>query len=292
MTARTLIVGTLVALVLGAVAATRAEADVTFYGGGSVPPTTTEPVPLVLVLVERGRVKVVGFSGGACSNGRPGFGRFLSHSARLSRRGRFRMTGSFAFTIPGGVARGSYRVRGTVRARSGVATGTISVRVRFPAMSGKPITCRGLNRMFRARNPNVGSTGRTRGPFYGVTSQGLPILIRPSPDSTVLAPVELWTELSCKAFGRVQPIQRLTIPTTAPGLYAKTGHTTGSFTPALGSPLAIPMGTYTYTPFGFAAQIVNGQVTGTVAMSSKVGNAQKQLVDTCASAPITFTAVP
>jgi hypothetical protein len=289
MKARLLMLCMVVAIAIGGGASARAEA-VTIYGGGSVPPTTTEPVPLVLVLVDRGRVKVVGFSGGPCSNGRPGFGRFLSHGAPLRRNGRFRITGSFAFTIPGGVARGSYRVHGRVQARSGVATGTMSVRVRFP--SPKPFHCRGLNRVFRARNPAVGRTKRVRGPFYGVTSQGYPILIRPSPDSTALAPVELWTELNCKALGKVHPIQRLTIPMTGPGTYAKNGHTTGSFTPALGSPLAIPMGTYTYTPFGFAAQIVNGRVTGTVVVSSQVGNAKKQLIDRCETQPITFTAMP
>jgi hypothetical protein len=281
----------IVAVLLGGPGTARSGAA-TLYGGGSLPPTTTEPVPLFLVAVERGRASVVGFSGGSCSNGRRGFGRFVTKPARLRRGGHFRRGGSFAFNVAGGVARGTYHVRARVRPSRGVATGVVSVRVRFPSMTGKPITCRGLKRAFRARNPAVARSGRVRGPFYGLTSQGLPILIRPSPDSTALAPVELWTTLTCNVLGPVQPIQRLTIPSTGPGIYAKTGHTTGTFTPALGSAVPVPAGTYTYSPYAFQAKIANGRATGIAALSSKVGNAQRQLIDTCSAPPITFVALP
>jgi len=285
-----LLVG-MVAVLLGGPGAARSGAA-TLYGGGSVPPTTTEPVPLFLVVVERGRASVVGFSGGSCSNGRVGFGRFVTRPARLRRGGHVRRSGSFAFNVAGGVARGTYHLRARVRPRRGLATGMVSVRVRFPSATGKPITCRGLKREFRARNPAVAHRGRVRGPFYGLTSQGLPILIRPSPDSSTLAPVELWTTLTCNALGPSQPIQRLTIPTTGPGIYAKTGHTTGTFTPALGSAVSVPAGTYTYSPYTFQAQIANGRATGVAALSSSVGDAQRRLVDTCSAPPITFVAVP
>ncbi len=280
------------AVLLGGVGTARSDAA-TLYGGGSVPPSTTEPVPLFLVAVDRGRASVLGFSGGACSNGRPGFGRFLTRPARLRRGGRFHTSGSFAYTVAGGIARGTYRVRGTVRGGRGVATGVASVRVRFPSTSGaNAISCKGLNRRFRARNPLARRSGRVRGPFYGVTSQGLPILIRPAPDSSALAPLEMWTTLSCTALGPVQPIQRLTVPMTAPGTYAKTGRTTGGFVPALGSTASIPAGTYNYSPYDLQVRIANGQATGVTTVSSKVGNVQKQLVDTCSAPPITFIAVP
>jgi hypothetical protein len=290
MTVRALLLAATAAVALAALGAERADA-VTLYGGGSVPPTTSEPVPLFLLSVDRGRVRVAGFSGGNCTNGRAGFGRFVTKAARL-RRGRFRTTGSFAFVVPGGLARGSYRVRGTVRSRGGVATGVASVRLRLPSATTTPIVCKGLNRRFRARNPAAGPTRRVRGPFYGVTSQGLPILVRPSADSSALAPVEMWSTLNCAALGPVQPIQRLTVPRTSPGVYAKSGYTTGSFTPALGSTVTIPLGTYTYSPFNFQAQIVGGVVTGSAVLSSQVGNAQKQLIDTCSAPPITFVALP
>lgn len=291
MTARLPLLVAMMAIVLGGPGAARSGAA-TLYGGGSVPPTTTEPVPLFLVGVERGRASVVGFSGGPCNNGSMGFGRFVTKPARLRPGGRFGRSGSFAFNVAGGVARGSYSVRARVRARSGLATGVVSVRVRFPSTTGKPITCRGLRRTFRARNPAVRAGKRVRGPFYGLTSQGLPILIRPSPDSSALAPVELWTTVSCNALGPAQPIQRLTIPTTAPGVYAKSGHTTGMFTPALGSAASVPAGTYTYTPYSFHAQITNGRATGIAILSSRVANAQRKLIDTCSTPPITFVALP
>jgi hypothetical protein len=291
LTGRVALLVAIVAVLFGGPGAARSDA-VTLYGGGSLPPTTTEPVPLFLVVVERGRASVVGFSGGRCSNGRMGFGRFVTKPARLRRGGRLRTGGSFAFNVAGGVARGVYHVRARVRPRGGLATGTVSVRVRFPSTTGKPITCRGLRRRFRARNPAVARSGRVRGPFYGLTSQGLPILIRPSPDSSTLAPVELWSTLSCNALGQAQPIQRLTVPTTAPGIYAKSGHTMGTFTPALGSTVSVPAGTYTYSPYTFHAQIANGHATGIVVLSSQVGNAQRQLIDTCSVAPITFVALP
>jgi hypothetical protein len=290
MTGRPQLLVALVAVLLGGPAVAQADAA-TLYGGGSVPPTTTEPVPLFLVVVERGRASVLGFSGGPCSNGRMGFGRFVTKPVRL-RRGHFRRSGSFAFHVAGGVARGTYRLHAWVRPRSGLATGEVSVRVRFPSATGKPITCRGLKRKFRARNPLVSGRHSVRGPFYGLTSQGLPILIRPSPDSSALAPVELWTTLTCNALGPAQPIQRLTIPTTGPGVYAKSGNTTGTFTPALGSGVSIPAGTYTYSPYTFQAKIADGRVTGAAALSSKVGNAQRQLIDTCSAPPITFVALP
>jgi hypothetical protein len=290
MRGRQLLLAALLAVLLGGPAAARADAA-TLYGGGSVPPTTTEPVPLFLVVVERGRASVLGFSGGACSNGRMGFGRFVTKPVKM-RRGHFRRSGSFAFHVAGGVARGTYQLRAWVRARSGLATGVVSVRVRFPATTGKPVTCRGLNRPFRARNPLVGRRRSVRGPFYGLTSQGLPILIRPSPDSSALAPVELWTTLTCSVLGRAQPIQRLTVPMTGPGVYAKSGHTTGTFTPALGSGISIPAGTYTYSPYTFQAKIANGRVTGVAGLSSKVGNTERQLIDTCSAPPITFVALP
>lgn len=288
---RLLVLVAMVASSLCGVGAARADAA-TLYGGGTVPPTTTEPVPLFLVSVDGGRARVLGFSGGNCSNGSVGFGRFLSRPGRLRKGGRFRTSGVFSYNVAGGVARGSYKVRGTVRAGRGVATGVASVRVRFPSNTGKSVSCRGLNRRFRARNPGKGTGGRLRGPFYGVTAQGLPILVRPSSDSSTLAPVEMWTTLNCTALGPSQPVQRLTVPTTGPGTYAKTGTTTGGFVPALGSPVSIPAGTYSYTTFDFQAQIVNGQVTGTATLSSKIGNAQKQLIDNCSAPPITFVAVP
>lgn len=292
MAARPLVLVATVAVLLSGLGTARAQAA-TLYGGGSVPRSTAEPVPLFLVAVDRGRVSVLGFSGGACSNGRPGFGRFLSRPTRLRRGGRFRTSGTFAYVIAGGVARGSYRVTGTVRARSGVATGRASVRVRFPAADGGKVnTCKGLNRPFRARNPAAGRTARVRGPFYGVTSQGLPVLIRPAPDSSALVPLEIWTTLNCTVLGATQPVPRLTIPRTTPGVYAKSGNTSGSFVPALGATAAIPLGTYNYSSYNLSAQIANGVARGIATVSSKVGNAQKQLVDTCSAPPITFIAVP
>jgi hypothetical protein len=290
MTARMVMLVATVAVLLGGLGAARADAA-TLYGGGSLPPTATEPVPLFLVAVDRGRARVVGFSGGSCGNRRMGFGRFVTRAVRLRRGGHFRMSGSFAFSVAGGMARGGYGVRGTVRARRGLVTGVASVRVRFPSATGKLVTCRGLRRAFRARNPAVGRSGGVRGPFYGVTSQRLPVLIRPSRDSRALAPVEIWTTLTCNALGLAQPIQRLTIPRTSPGVYAKSGNTTGSFTPALGSPVAVPAGTYTYSPYRFHTQVARGRAIGTVILSSRVGNAQKQLIDTCSAPPITFIAV-
>jgi len=264
----------------------------TLYGGGSVPSSTTEPIPLFLVAVDNGRASIVGFSGGSCTNGRSGYGRFATHRFRLRRKGRFAIKGSFKFTIPGAVATGSFRIRGRVRASSGLATGVASVRLRFPSSTGKTIRCRGLKRAFRARNPAAGKI-RLRGPFYGVTSQGLPVVVRPAPDSSALAPVALMTTLGCGALGPVQSIPRLRVAATSPGVYAKTGTVTGSFIPALGSPTgSIPLGTYTYTSYDFKAQIASGRATGSIGLSSKVGNAQKILIDTCASPPITFTAVP
>jgi hypothetical protein len=291
MTGRLPLLAALVAVLLGGPAATPSAAA-TLYGGGSVPPTTTEPVPLFLVAVDRGRARVVGFSGGPCSNGRMGFGRFVTKPVRLRRGGHFSRSGSFAFNVAGGMARGTYQLRAWVQPARGLATGVVSVHVRFPSPTGKPITCRGLKRPFRARNPLVGRSRSVRGPFYGLTSQGLPILIRPSPDSSTLAPVELWTTLTCNALGRAQPIQRLTIPMTGPGVYAKSGDTTGTFTPALGSGVSIPAGTYTYSPYTFQAKIADGRASGVAALSSKVGNAQRQLIDTCSAPPITFVALP
>jgi hypothetical protein len=290
MTARLLMLAAIVAVALGGLGVARADAAPTLYGGGSVRPTTTEPVPLFLVAVERGRARMVGFSGGPCSNGRMGFGRFVTRPVRLRRGGRLRVSGSFAFTVAGGIARGTYLVRARVQPRKGLATGVVSLRVRFGSSTGKPINCRGLNRTFRARNPAVGAARRVRGPFYGVTSQGLPILIRPAPDSSALAPVALWTTLGCNALGPLQPIPRLRVPTTGAGVYAKEGNATGSFTPALGSAVSIPVGTYTYSPFSFHAQIAKGRAVGTIILSSRVGNAQKQLIDTCSGPPITFAA--
>jgi hypothetical protein len=151
--------------------------------------------------------------------------------------------------------------------------------------------CTGLNRAFRARNPAVGRSRRTRGSFFGVTSQALPIVIHPSGDASMLAPVEMWLTLSCTTLGAVQPIQRLTIPRIAPGAYAENAATTGSFTPALGSTTSIPVGTYAYSPYSFQARIAGGVATGTAVVSAQVGNAGKQLIDTCSAPPVTFVAV-
>jgi len=262
----------------------------TLYGGGGVPATTTEPVPLVLLTVDHGRARMTGFSGGSCSNGRAGFGRFATHRFRLHRGGRFAAKGSFAFKVPGSVVTGSYRIKGRVRASTGLTTGRVSVRLRFPTSSGTPITCRGRKRPFRARNPGVASK-RVRGPFYGVTAQGLPIVVRPAPDSSALAPVALLTTLNCGVLGPVQPLPRLRVPSTAPGVYASAGTVTGAFIPALGSAVSVPLGTYTFTRYNFQAQIASGRVTGTINLSTRVGNAKKVLIDTCTAPPIAFTAV-
>lgn len=290
MTARLLLVATATVVLAGLSAAPSSAA--TLYGGGSVPASTAEPPPLFLVAVDNGRASIVGFSGGSCTNGRAGYGRFATHRFALRRKGRFAIKGSFKFIVPGGVTTGSFRIRGRVRASSGLATGVASVRLRFPSSTGKLIRCRGLKRAFRARNPAAGKI-RSRGPFYGVTSQGLPILVRPAPDSSALAPVAMMATMGCAALGPVQSVPYLRVAATAPGVYAKSGVVTSNFIPALGSPTgSIPLGTYTYTSYDFQAQIASGRATGSIGLSSKVGNAQKILIDTCASPPITFTAVP
>jgi len=289
MTARPLLV-VLATLLLGGLGAVPTRAA-TLYGGGSLPPSINDPVPLFLVAVDGGRASMIGLSGGGCSNGRMGFGSFLTHRFRLHRGGRFRIKGSFASPIPGGVATGSYRIRGRVRSGRGVATGVASVRLRFPgSTAGQTISCKSGKRAFRARNP-AARVRSVRGPFYGVTSQALPIVVRPAPDSSALAPVAFWTTLNCNALGPLQATARLTVPATAPGVFAKTGHVTESFRPSIGSTVSVPAGTYGYNPYGFQAQVAQGRATGVITFSSRVGNAQKQLIDTCAAPPITFSAL-
>ena len=263
----------------------------TLYGGGSLPPSVNDGAPRFLVSVDRGRARILGHSGGRCTNGREGFGRFLSPRFRLLRGGRFFVRGSFAFRRPGGVAGGSYRIHGRVRARTGVVTGVATVRLTFrDPTTGKTIVCKSGSKAFRARNP-VSRVRRTRGPLYGVTSQGLPIVIRPTADSSSLTPISLWATLSCNALGALQTTARITAPATTPGAYAKTGNFSATFIPALGSLVSIPLGTYAYTTFGLDARLRGGEATGTINVSARIGNAQKQLIDTCAAPPITFRAL-
>lgn len=207
--------------------------------------------------------------------------------------GRFHIGGSFDFRIPGASAKVVYRIRGRVRARSGVVTGVASVRASFPnATTGKTIICATSRRAFRARSPVSRAPRHSRGPFYGVTSQGLPIVIRLAPDGSALAPAALWARLSCNIAGPVEATVRLRVPVTAPGAFAVATAVSESFIPALGSSTPIPAGTYTYDPLGFQAQVGGGRATGSIGVSGRVGNAGKILVDTCAAPPIAFTALP
>ncbi len=66
---------------------------------------------------------------------------------------------------------------------------------------------------------------------------------------------------------------------------------TGTFIPAHGSNVAVPWARTPTTTFGFQAQIARGQVLGTISISAKVGDAKKQLIDTCSALPITFRAL-
>jgi len=264
---------------------------VTVYGGGTLPASVDDGAPRFLVAVDGGRARILGHSGGRCSNGREGFGRFLSQRFRLRRGGRFDIRGSFAFRRPGGVAGGSYRIRGRVRAGSGVVNGVASVRLSFRnPTTGRTIICKSTSREFRARNPSS-RVRRTRGPLYGVTSQGLPIVLRPTADSSALRPVSVWATLRCNALGTLQTTARITAAATAPGAYAKTGKFSGSFIPALGSQVSVPLGTYANNTFAFDARLSGGQATGTINLSARVGNAQNQLIDTCSAPPITFRAL-
>lgn len=291
MTPRLLLAGLAVAVLSGFAAAPSGAATV--YGGGSVPASVNDAVPLFLVTVQNGRGRIVGRSGGACTNGNTALGHFATHPFKLHRKGRFALKGSFAFNIAGGVATGTYRIRGRARPGRGLVSGTASVRLRFPSFAtpGKTISCKSGKRAFRARKP--GSKPRTqRGPFYGVTSQGLPIVLRPTADASALVPAAVMTTVPCSKLGPMSATPRLRVPAIAPGVYARTSVGSSAFTPALGSPVTVPVGTYDYTTYGFQARIAGGRAGGTITVSSKIGNAQKILIDTCAVPPITFAAIP
>ncbi len=267
---------------------------VTLFGGGTVTPTTDEPAPLYLIAVDHRRAGIIARAGGPCTNGRTGFGDFQTHRFPLRAQGRFHISGSFTSGVSGGVAKATYRIRGRVRARDGVVTGTASVRVTFPDLTapGRTIVCAGNRRAFRARNPAVPSANPRSSAFYGVTSQGLPMLLRVTPDGTAVVPLRFQTTLACNALGPVDVSAQLRVPATAPGVFATATSVTESFRPAIGSPVTIPAGTYGFDPLTIQAQVAGGRAIGTIAASSRVGNAQHRLIDTCAAPPVAFSAVP